>query len=62
MSVIATYFIHLYCRCSVFVLKGTEYEKLGIGQLHIKAEETDSVKKILLIRAATTTGKFISNC
>ncbi|EFO23904.2 hypothetical protein LOAG_04583 [Loa loa] len=43
-------------KCSVFVLKGTEYEKLGIGQLHIKTDETDSIKKILLIRAATTTG------
>ncbi|MCP9258528.1 Splicing factor 3B subunit 1 [Dirofilaria immitis] len=29
-------------KCSVFVLKGTEYEKLGIGQLHIKTDETDS--------------------
>ncbi|KAM3724637.1 Nuclear pore complex protein [Dirofilaria immitis] len=43
-------------KCSVFVLKGTEYEKLGIGQLHIKTDETDSGKKILLIRAATATG------
>uniref|UniRef100_A0AAF5RV24 RanBD1 domain-containing protein n=1 Tax=Wuchereria bancrofti TaxID=6293 RepID=A0AAF5RV24_WUCBA len=43
-------------KCSVFVLKGTEYEKLGVGQLHIKTDETDGVKKILLIRAATTTG------
>uniref|UniRef100_A0A0R3RH75 RanBD1 domain-containing protein n=1 Tax=Elaeophora elaphi TaxID=1147741 RepID=A0A0R3RH75_9BILA len=43
-------------KCSVFVLKGTEYEKLGIGQLHIKTDESDSVKKILLVRAATTTG------
>ncbi|VDN94980.1 unnamed protein product [Brugia pahangi] len=43
-------------KCSVFVLKGTEYEKLGIGQLHIKTDETDGAKKILLIRAATTTG------
>ncbi|KAL4003017.1 hypothetical protein ACH3XW_5900 [Acanthocheilonema viteae] len=43
-------------KCSVFVLKGTEYEKLGIGQLHIKIDENNSVKKILLIRAATATG------
>ncbi|CAG9530227.1 unnamed protein product [Cercopithifilaria johnstoni] len=43
-------------KCSAFVLKGTEYEKLGIGQLHIKTDETDSTKKILLVRAATTTG------
>ncbi|VDM94304.1 unnamed protein product [Onchocerca ochengi] len=43
-------------KCSVFVLKGTEYEKLGIGQLHIKIDEADSEKKILLIRAATATG------
>ncbi|VDO56580.1 unnamed protein product [Onchocerca flexuosa] len=48
-------------KCSVFVLKGTEYEKLGIGQLHIKIDETDSEKKILLIRAATTVGKYYYN-
>lgn len=53
------HFIFIYCRCSVFVLKGTEYEKLGIGQLHIKTDESDGKKKILLVRAATTTGKII---
>uniref|UniRef100_A0A915PVC5 RanBD1 domain-containing protein n=1 Tax=Setaria digitata TaxID=48799 RepID=A0A915PVC5_9BILA len=42
-------------KCSVFVLKEKEYEKLGIGQLHIKNDEMNSAKKILLIRAATTT-------
>ncbi|VDK73665.1 unnamed protein product [Litomosoides sigmodontis] len=43
-------------KCSVFVLKGAEYEKLGVGQLYIKTDETDTIKKILLIRAATTIG------
>lgn len=50
--------MHICCRCSVFVLKGVEYEKLGVGQLHIKTDETDTIKKILLIRAATTIGKI----
>lgn len=40
-------------KCSVFVLKGKEYEKVGIGQLHIKKDDDDD-KKIMLIRAATT--------
>uniref|UniRef100_A0A0N5A7Z1 RanBD1 domain-containing protein n=1 Tax=Syphacia muris TaxID=451379 RepID=A0A0N5A7Z1_9BILA len=46
----------LSTKCSVFVLKGKEYEKIGIGQLHIKKDEDNSEKKILLIRAATTIG------
>lgn len=37
------------------MLKGKEYEKIGIGQLHIKKSDGDE-KKILLIRAATATG------
>ncbi|VDN21952.1 unnamed protein product [Gongylonema pulchrum] len=43
-------------KCSVFVLKEKEFHKLGIGQLHIKKGDSESAKKILLIRAATTTG------
>lgn len=42
-------------KCSVFVLKKKEYEKLGVGQVHIKDAASGS-KKILLIRAATTIG------
>uniref|UniRef100_A0A914S223 Uncharacterized protein n=1 Tax=Parascaris equorum TaxID=6256 RepID=A0A914S223_PAREQ len=48
------------CRCSVFVLKGKVYEKLGIGQLHIKKAEKDE-KKILLVRAATTIGTIVTS-
>uniref|UniRef100_A0A915AHS0 RanBD1 domain-containing protein n=1 Tax=Parascaris univalens TaxID=6257 RepID=A0A915AHS0_PARUN len=47
-------------KCSVFVLKGKVYEKLGIGQLHIKKAEKDE-KKILLVRAATTIGTIWLN-
>uniref|UniRef100_A0A0M3IBW0 RanBD1 domain-containing protein n=1 Tax=Ascaris lumbricoides TaxID=6252 RepID=A0A0M3IBW0_ASCLU len=45
--------------CSVFILKGKTYEKLGIGQLHIKKAEKDE-KKILLVRAATTIDRIFS--
>ncbi|VDN05126.1 unnamed protein product [Thelazia callipaeda] len=48
-------------KCSAFVLKGNEYEKLGIGQLYIKKDEKDHEKKILLVRAATTTANVWVN-
>ncbi|VDM45744.1 unnamed protein product [Toxocara canis] len=50
----------LSTKCSVFVLKGKTYEKLGVGQLHIKKKEGES-RKILLIRAATTIGTIWLN-